>query len=304
MRNNRVQEFFSKKFRSLLSNEPSGTPPWLEVIASGDTGGLFLPTDAPWVVHRDFGTLVGGIRALLVQALHPGAVAGVTGHSRYQADALGRLAGTIRWLTVTTFGSFEAAANEAKRVNRLHDRVTGKFTLSDGSERNYQAADQDLLLWVHIAFTESFLVCHQLYADREIPGGEDAYVSQWARSVKDLGLENTPKTKAELDQLINSYITSNSLRVDEKTKAVIAFIKKPGLPWWTAGIYRLLFAAAVASLSEAERKLLNLNSAPRWLIRPTTRFSLKFIRWVIGPDSPIEQGALDRLRRVGILTKN
>lgn len=304
MKNNRIQEFFSKKFRSLLSNDPSGVPPWLKVIADGDTGGLFLPTDAPWVVHRDFGTLVGGIRALLVQALHPGAVAGVTSHSRYQSDALGRLAGTIRWLTVTTFGSFEAVASEASRVNRLHERVSGTFTEGSGNERNYKAADQDLLLWVHIAFTESFLVCHQLYATREIPGGEDAYVSQWARSVKDLGLVNTPSTKAELDALIEEYISTNSLRVDQSTKQVIAFIRKPGLPWWTAGIYRLLFAAAVASLSDQERKLLNLRSVPRWLIRPWTRFSLRFIRWVIGPESPIEQGALERLKRVGILPKN
>ncbi|NBW74004.1 MAG: DUF2236 domain-containing protein, partial [Microbacteriaceae bacterium] len=127
MPNNQIQEYFSKKFRALLSNEPTGVPPWLAVIAEGDTGGLFLPTDAPWVVHRDFGTLVGGIRALLVQALHPGAVAGVTGHSRYQQDALGRLAGTIRWLTVTTFGSIEAVDKEASRVNRLHDRVAGEY---------------------------------------------------------------------------------------------------------------------------------------------------------------------------------
>ena len=304
MKNNRVQEFFSKRFRSLLSNDPSGVPPWLKTIADGDTGGLFLPTDAPWIVHRDFGTLVGGIRALLVQALHPGAVAGVSNHSRYQTDALGRLAGTIRWLTVTTFGSFEAVAGEASRVNRLHDKVTGSFTLSDGSARNYKAADQDLLLWVHIAFTESFLVCHQRYASREIPGGADAYVSQWARSVKDLGLVKTPKSQAELNALIDSYFSTHALRVDQSTRDVIAFIKKPGLPWWTAGIYRLLFAAAVASLSPKQRQLLNLKSAPDWMIRPLTRFTLRLIRLVIGPESPIEQGALERLRRVGILPKN
>lgn len=304
MKNTRVQEFFSKKFRSLLSNEPSGKPPWLDVIAAGDTGGLFLPTDAPWVVHRDFGTLVGGIRALLVQAMHPGAVAGVTNHSRYQADALGRLAGTIRWLTVTTFGSDQAVANEAQRVNRLHKKVSGKFELGDGSHREYQAADQDLMLWVHVAFTESFLVCHQLYANKEIPGGEDAYVSQWAKSVKDLGLTNTPKNRAELDAVIEQYFTSGTLRVDKKTQEVIAFIRKPGLPWWTAGIYQLLFAAAVVSLSETERKLLNLKAGPKWLIVPWTRISLRLIRWIIGPESPIEQGALERLKRVGILSKN
>lgn len=304
MKNNRIQEYFSKKFRSLLSNDPTGVPPWLTVIAEGDTGGLFLPSDAPWVVHRDFGTLVGGIRALLVQALHPGALAGVANHSRYQTDALGRLAGTIRWLTVTTFGSFEAVAGEANRVNRLHERVSGEFNLGDGAVREYKATDQDLLLWVHLAFTESFLVAHQLYASAEIPGGEDAYVSQWARSVKDLGLTKAPKSRLELDELIGNYLKSGALRVDAQTQKVIAFIRKPGLPWWTAGIYQLLFSAAVVSLSDSERKLLGLSSGPKWLIVPWTRISLKLIRWIIGPESPIEQGALARLKKVGIWAGN
>ena len=114
------------RFRRLLSGAPDGKPPWLEIIAAGDEPGLFTPDDAPWIVHADFGTLVGGIRALLVQALHPGTLRGVSEHSRYEEDALGRLAGTIRWLTVTTFGSHAAVAGEACRVNRLHERVVGK----------------------------------------------------------------------------------------------------------------------------------------------------------------------------------
>lgn len=303
MPNTRFQEFFSKRFRALLSNEPSGTPPWLKVIADGETGGLFLPTDAPWVVHRDFGTLVGGIRALLVQALHPGAVAGVTNHSRYQEDALGRLAGTIRWLTVTTFGSFEAVKAEAARVNRLHDRVAGEY-VAGGKPKPYKAADEDLLLWVHIAFTESFLVCHQLYAFRPIPGGADAYVSQWSKSVAPLGLKRCPMTKAELDQVIDEYIRAGSLRVDDKTLEVIKFIRKPGLPWIAQQFYRVLFAAAVVSLSDSERDLLKLRTAPRWIVIPTTRFMLRLLTLLIGPESAIEDGALQRLKRIGLISGN
>jgi len=301
MPNNRVQEYFSKKFRALLSNEPSGTPPWLKVIADGETGGLFLPTDAPWVVHRDFGTLVGGIRALLVQALHPGAVNGVANHSRYQEDALGRLAGTIRWLTVTTFGSYEAAASEASRVNRLHDRVTGTYETPRGESRDYKAADKDLLFWVHVAFTKSFLISHQLYADRPIPGGADAYVAQWARSVKALGLDKAPMTEKELDKVIQSYADKSELVGNERTVEVIRFIREPGLPWFARGIYRVLFAAAVYSLEPGFRSALRLKALPGWVIVPTTRFLLKAIRWVIGPDSPIEDGALRRLTRLGLI---
>ena len=304
MPNNRAQEYFSRRFRALLSNEPSGTPPWLDVIAAGDTGGLFMPTDGPWVVHRDFGTLVGGIRALLVQAMHPGTLAGVANHSRYQQDALGRLAGTIRWLTVTTFGSHAAAAGEASRVNRLHDRVSGVYQDQTGQPKPYRAADKDLLLWVHIAFTESFLTCHQFYASRPIPGGADAYISQWARSVAPLGLTECPSNQAELSAAIARFADDGILRVDATTRDVIKFIKKPGLPWWARSSYRLLFAAAVVSLNPTERELLSLRSAPRWLIVPLTRFTLWAIRALIGPDSPIEDGALERLRRIGLLPQN
>jgi uncharacterized protein (DUF2236 family) len=300
MPNNKVQEFFSRRFRSLLSNEPSGTPPWLDTIARGETGGLYLPNDAPWVVHRDFGTLVGGIRALLMQALHPGTLAGVAQHSRYEQDALGRLAGTIRWLTVTTFGSHEAVASEAGRVNRLHDRVEGEYQDNSGAERKYQAKDTDLLLWVHIAFTDSFLTCHQMYAWREIPGGADAYVDQWSRSVEPLGLTNAPHSKEDLVREIDRFTSTNMLRADETTQKVIGFIRNPGLPIAVMPIYKLLFAAAVVSLSPEHRKMLKLRVLPAWLVVPLTRVTLRSLQVIIGYDSPIEEGALNRLRRLGL----
>ena len=303
MPNNKLQDFFSKQFRALLSNEPSGTPPWLDTIAKGETGGLYMPTDAPWVVHRDFGTLVGGVRALLMQALHPGTLAGVAQHSRYEQDALGRLAGTIRWLTVTTFGSHEAVASEASRVNRLHDRVKGQYEDSTGKPKEYKAKDQDLLLWVHIAFTDSFLTCHQDYAWRTIPGGADAYVDQWAKSVEPLVLSNVPHSKVELDKQLAGYLDRNELRVDETTLRVIKFIRNPGLPLAVMPIYKLLFAAAVVSLRPEHRKLLKLRVLPSWLVKPLTRLTLRSIQILIGNDSPIEDGALDRLRRLGLIAK-
>ena len=260
-----------------------------------------MPTDAPWIVHRDFGTLVGGIRALLLQALHPGTLAGVAQHSRYEQDALGRLAGTIRWLTVTTFGSHEAVAGEASRVNRLHDRVKGEYTKTSGETLPYKAKDPDLLLWVHVAFTDSFLACHLDYAWREIPGGADAYVDQWARSVEPLGLSRVPHTKAELDAEFKGFFDRNELRVDDTTRKVIQFIRKPGLPLLVRPIYKLLFAAAVVSLRPEHRKMLGLRTLPKWLVVPVTRVSLRALQLLIGPDSPIEDGALNRLRRIGLI---
>ena len=291
LKNNRVQEFFSVKFRRLLSGDPQGVPPWLETIGKGDTGGLFEPDDAPWVVHRDFGTLVGGVRALLMQALHPGSLAGVAQHSRYEQDALGRLSGTIRWLTVTTFGSFEAVAGEANRVNRLHDRVKGEYAKKTETV-SYRAADPDLLLWVHLAFTESFLVAHNTFSSN--PVDADEYVEKWGRSATPLGLSKTPETFAELEKAMAEF---DCLRADDLTKRVVSFIQNPPLPRSVKPAYKLLFAAAVISLDDRYREILGLKK-PNRLVIPATRLLLRSIRTLIGPESPIEQAALDRLARI------
>jgi len=304
LKNNAFQEALSVRFRRLLSGDPKGVPPWLDVIAAGDEAGFFLPTDAPWVVHADFGTLVGGIRALLMQALHPGSLTGVKNHSRYQSDPLGRLAGTIRWLTITTFGSKTAVLGEASRVNRLHTRVTGEYTTGAGERVAYKAADQDLLLWVHIAFMESFLVAHEQFAWREIPKGSaatgaDNYVSQWSASVAPLGLNEVPMNRAELDSTIDQIYRAGLLAANDDTLSVVEFIKNPPLPNLAAPIYRLLFDAAVLSLKPEFRNLLGLKSKPGWVIRPLTRWTLRLMRLAIGPESPIEDGAIARLRRIG-----
>ena len=297
--NNALQEALSKRFRRLLSGDPDGVPPWLEVIAAGDEPGLYMPSDAPWIVHADFGTLVGGIRALLMQALHPGSLTGVANHSRYEQDALGRLAGTIRWLTITTFGSHAAVAGESQRVNRMHKRVTGEYETAAGEQRPYKAADPDLLLWVHIAFMDSFLRCHQMYAWREIPGGADAYVRLWAKSVEPLGLDSAPMNEADLIREIERYKVE--LVATPKTLDVVKFIKRPPLPVLARPVYWLLFEAAVVSLPIEFRELLGLKAKSANVIKPLTRGVLRFIRVAIGPESPIEDGAIERLRRIGAL---
>jgi uncharacterized protein (DUF2236 family) len=305
-KNNFLQERLSRKFRKLLSGDPKGVPPWLEVVAAGEEEGYFLPNDAPWVVHADFGTLVGGIRALLMQALHPGSLTGVKNHSRYESDPLGRLAGTIRWLTVTTFGSKTAVQNEANRVNRLHSRVSGEYTKGTGEIVSYQAADKDLLLWVHIAFMESFLVSHQMYSWKTIPQGSfqtgaDNYVSQWSVSVAPLGLSRCPMSELELESEIDKFYDSGLLVSTADTQRVIEFIKNPPLPGLARFVYGLLFDAAVLSLRPEFRNLLGLSAKPAWLIIPATRWTLRLMRAAIGPESPIEDGAIARLRRIGTI---
>ena len=297
MPNNRLQTALARRFVRLLSGSETGKPPWLGAVAEGEEAGLYLPNQAPWIVHADFATLVGGIRALLMQALHPGSLTGVRQHSRYEQDPLGRLAGTIRWLTVTTFGPNKSNQAEADRVNRLHTRVKGQYQTASGENKNYQAADKDLLLWVHVAFMDSFLRAHQNYSKRPIPGGADEYIRLWAESVRPLGLETAPLSEAELLATLKNF--DDQLVVNQDTREVFKWLKNPPLPTLAIPIYRLLFDAAVLSLKPEFRKLLGLKSKPAWIIRPLTRWTLRLMRLAIGPESPIEEGAIARLRRIG-----
>ena len=292
-KNNALQEYLSRRFRILLTGDPDGVPPWLEVIKAGEGAGLYLPTDAPWVAHGDLATLVGGIRALLMQALHPGSLAGVRSHSRYKDDPLGRLSGTIRWLTITTYGSHEAIANEANRVNRMHDRVKGEYQNARGATTGYRASDPDLLRWVHIAFMDSFLRSHQTYSTRPLPGGADSYIRLWSKSVEPLGLTDVPMDEASLISTIARY--HGDLTVTDETRETIQWIKNPPLPATSKPMYALLFQSAVASLGSDYQKMIGLKPMPLCILRPLTTRVLQLMRIAIGPESPIEEAAIRRI---------
>ncbi len=298
MPSNRIQKALARRFVRLLSGSETGKPPWLGAVAEGDEPGLYLPNQAPWIVHADFATLVGGVRALLMQALHPGSLTGVRQHSRYEQDPLGRLAGTIRWLTVTTFGPTKSNLAEANRVNKLHTRVKGEYQTASGEKRNYQAADKDLLLWVHVAFMDSFLRAHQNYSKKPIPGGADEYVRLWAESVKPLGLETAPLSEAELLATLKQF--DDQLVVNDDTREVIKWLKNPPLPTLAKPFYRLFFFAALATMPKHYQDLLNQKTLPLWFVKSQTTNILRLMRVAIGSDSPIEDAAIARLRRVGV----
>ena len=174
---------FSDSIRSHLletfSGDTAGTPYWVKNIEAGDDIGFFGPGSASWAVHGGMPTMVAGIRALLMQTLHPGAMTGVHDWSRYKEDPLGRLAGTIQWLITVTFGDTALAEKESGRVSKFHDRVKGTYIDAQGNEQNYSAGDPELLYWVHVVFTDAFLGCQQAWGEA-IPGGADQYVNEWA----------------------------------------------------------------------------------------------------------------------------
>ena len=122
-----LRETWRSRLLTTLSGNAKGRPHWVAKIEDGEDIGYFGPGSAAWAVHGGMPTMVAGIRALLMQTLHPGAMAGVHDHSRYREDPLGRLSGTIQWLITVTFADTTVAQTESTRVGRFHDRVVGTY---------------------------------------------------------------------------------------------------------------------------------------------------------------------------------
>jgi uncharacterized protein (DUF2236 family) len=280
------------KFRENVSGSKDGRPDWVNSIAKGSGPGLFGPDSAVWQVHGTIATLVGGVRALLLQAAHPAPLAGVAEHSRYESDPLGRLAGTTRWLTVTTFAAEEVIEREAARVNAMHDHVKGDFTNKQGSHQSYKAKDPRFLLWVHCAFTDSFLKAH-LALGYPIDKGADSYVAEWSKSAIPLGLTNAPMSVAQLEETLDDFRNKDLAHV-ERTDDVVRFILNP--PFGGAGkfFYKVIANAAIATLDPRELALLRLKPRSKiWL--KLSRVSLDIFLAILGPEPPAMQVARARI---------
>src|SRR6478672_4121908 len=140
-----VQRQLGRMLRSKVAGDDA--PARAQRIWGAEGPRWFTPEDPIWRVHADASMFPAGIRALLVQSLHPLAMAGVAGHSGYKGDPWGRLQRTSEFLATTTFGTVEAAQAQIDRVRSIHQRVRGKAP--DG--RPYAASDPHLLAWVHAA---------------------------------------------------------------------------------------------------------------------------------------------------------
>ncbi|QEV99841.1 DUF2236 domain-containing protein [Microbacterium caowuchunii] len=278
-----------------LAGDPDGTPAWVRALAEGDDGGYFADGGAVWTVHAGTATFVAGIRALLIQALHPGAMAGVHDFSRYREDPIGRLTGTVRWIICVTYGSTEQAHAETARVGRLHQRVAGTYS-TDTGPRTYSASDAALLEWVHVAFTEAFLGAHQRWGG-SIPGGADAYVREWAQAGRLMHVSDPPETEADLRARMDAYLERGDLRHDERVAEVVRFLRNVPFTGPMRLAYRVLFAAAVASLPRAYRKLLGLRRTPLPVIT-ATRIVLAISSRALGSGPRAQDFARDRIQRL------
>ncbi|TSD53785.1 oxygenase MpaB family protein [Aeromicrobium piscarium] len=246
----------------------------------------FGPDDPIWRVHADAAMFVGGIRALLLQSLHPLAMAAVDQHSGFRGDPWGRLQRTSTFLAETTFGTIQDADRAVAVVRAVHKHVRG--TAPDG--RPYAASDPELLRWVHVAEVDSFLRAHDRYGSGRLTTKErDLYVEQAAVTGEALGATDVPRSVRELDETLAAY--RPDLASTPAARAATRFLLvHPPVPLTLRGPYGALAAAAVGLLPRWARWPLRvpwLPVAESTVVRATGIVVTSTIRWAMTPPESV-----------------
>ena len=262
-----------RQVRSTFNDRAKGERP---VPASDDA--LFPPGSVIRRVHGDVTSMmVGGIAALLMQMLHPAALAGVWDHSDVRSDMLGRLRRTARFIATTTYAHRDTAEQAIARVRSIHAQVSG--TLDDGS--SYRAEDPCLLAWVHVAGAIMFLDSWRRYGEpRMTLADQDRYFAEAGEVARKLGADPVPQSRAEAERLIDEFRAE--LRADERSRAFRDLIVEvPARSLAEVPVQKLLMAAAIDLLPDFARELHELKrptlAAPG--IRGATFGIASTLRW-------------------------
>ncbi|MFD9569049.1 oxygenase MpaB family protein [Streptomyces sp. NPDC059982] len=236
-------------------------------------------------VHGDASMFIGGLSALLLQSLHPLAMAAVAAHSGFRGDPWGRLQRTSTFLAVTTYGTARDAQLAVDRVRAVHASVRG----TTAAGREYHAADPHLLGWVHAAEVDSFLRAHERFGAHPLdPAGYDAYVADTARVATALGVVDPPRDRAALTALLGRYRPELEA-TPEALDAARFLLREPPLPRAARPPYALLAANAVALLPPWASGLLGLRPATgpaAACVRLSGHALTRSIRWALTPPPP------------------
>ncbi|MBA1193835.1 DUF2236 domain-containing protein [Pseudomonas entomophila] len=249
----------------------------------GDPG-LFGPQSVCWRVHGDFTSmLIGGISALLLQLLHPLALAGVWDHSNFRKDLIGRLRRTGQFVAGTTFGSTRDTEWLIEKVRKVHRHVVG--VAPDG--RPYAASDPNLLTWVHVAEVSSFLAAHLRYHDPHMtPADQDRYYDEVALTAERLGARGVPRTRAEIAAYLEA--ARPELRCDAHSLEVVqVLLDAPAPSRLAVPVGKLMLKAGIDLVPEWGQQLLGLQLGPieRRLTRAGVHGIAPVLRWAVRDSS-------------------
>ncbi len=249
--------------------------------------GWFDADSVTWRVHQDPSVLLGGVRALMLQTMHPLAMAGVADHSDYKHDPLARLWRTSAYVSAVTFGSEAEAEAAIRGVNRAHRTVHG--TAPDG--RAYSANDPELKRWVHLAMVDSFLVAYRRYGTIDLRADEiDGYIEEQAFVGAKLGIDSCPTTLKQLRAYFSDLRAAGELTASPVARDTVRWLLRVKLSGPTYAPYALLATAALNSLPAWVRLQLRLPVLPitdRLLVRPAAGALFKTVGWAMSAPSPI-----------------
>jgi uncharacterized protein (DUF2236 family) len=257
--------------------------------------GFFGPASVTWRLSADLSSIVAGLRALLVQALHPLAMAGVDQHSDWRRDPVGRLAATSSYLATVSFGDRAAAGRAAARVRRIHEHVRGTDPVTG---RPYAASDPALLLWVHAILVDSGLVGTRLFGTPLSAEDADRYVAEMVVAAEQVGVP-VSLVPATAEQL-RGYITSvrPELRCTPAARESMAYLlDPPGLDEEVAEIWQDIRDGVVAALPDWAREMYGYDAPPLTAARQTE------IRQALGVLDAVylgEPGMLEARQRIAL----
>jgi uncharacterized protein (DUF2236 family) len=256
--------------------------------------GLFGPASVAWRVSADLASPVAGLRSLLMQALHPLAMAGVDQHSGWRRDPVGRLAATSAYLATVTFGERAVAEQAAARVRRIHEHVRGIDAVTG---RRYAAGDPALLLWVHAALVQSSLAAGRAFGTPLSAEDSDRYVAEMMVAAELVGVPRSlvPASVAELERYVASVRPELSCTPAAR-QSMAYLLDPPGLDEEIAEFWQDVRDAAIAVLPEWARQMYGYSTPPP--LTPGRRAEIRQSLGVLDAMSLGQPGVLEARQRI------
>lgn len=269
-----------------------------DVAATVDAPGAryFEKNGISWKIVGHPVALIGGMRALIIQTLHPLAMAGVAQHSDFRLDPLKRLRGTSAYVASVVFGDRQTALSAASRVRKIHERVRGVDPVTG---KTYSATDPETMLWVHCTEIHSFLAAYRAYAGSLTLEERDRYLAEQVTAAELIGIPRAmvPNSTASFRKYFADV--KPQLCLSAEAAATIDFIVHPKLrgPAKASLDLRLaarLFGPAAAALVPAD--LRRLAGLPERSAREIPRRTLNNVAWRVAPlfgHVPVVRDVLD-----------
>jgi uncharacterized protein (DUF2236 family) len=258
--------------------------------------GFYGPRSVTWRLAADLSAPVAGLRSVLLQALHPLAMAGVDQHSDWRTDPVGRLAATASYTATVTYGDRASASRAARRVRMVHEHVRGVDAVTG---RPYAASDPALLLWVHAALVDSVLAASRMFGTPPADADADTFVGEMAIAAELLGVprEVIPASVAALEEYLAGV--RPELRCTPAAAESMRYLLDPaGLGEEIAELWLDIRDAAIAALPDWARDLYGYPPPPA--MTPDRRTEIRQTLGVFDTVFMAEPGVLEARQRLTV----